>query len=657
MAGANFFIQNNVTSTSDSHSRWKFIKDSGDNWTLTLPKNFGAALYTGVFVKDNDGNNIAGLSEGVNAVSSDPTIVSVSNIGGHGFQLSSKGVVGTCYLTVTIPGTPGSVIPDGMTEVVRITTTNLAVADWQNMSPILEHFAGAQLAVSGFSQYSSGVSVSAGASVDATGEKYVEIHDGDVLSSTGARILVQRKFDISVSAGDRVNVAGRLGASYLLVDTDEIADRYLKDESGGVYTLYLLTSQHEIDLKTAARPGEPDVGLQHAEVASGDSVEVQVTGPDTFRLNALKTGESQVQLDGGSDGATTYINVIVLDEYPDTVLVKNGSQVTVADPEIIVVKPVILNNNVNNVNVTGLVILGSGEDIHVSQHVELEVSKETHLVVVNGTRVIVPGEKVMSKNLRIDNGTNVQINGSVIWSDDITLSAGSSVQIVDGHVVNVSAGTHTDLFGWKEQPHHEIVVNGAKVEIKPGQIIVNAATISTRNGSSAHVGGQKPADILVSYRGVTSVFRGMQVEKSSIIVENPATVVLTGTAFGGTIPDVATPYLLFPASIVPGREFVKGQFVDIPHISLDSSIRLGVKLYSYDNTLLNPTTFTSAYFTFDDDLQLFANIDPEESTFNVLAAPADMAGLARKKVYDMSLHVVDKQGNPSIVLTRKLRFI
>lgn len=502
-----------------------------------------------------------------------------------------------------------------------------------------------------------GIDVSNGVSVDLEGSLPVTAY-GDAITSVGSQIELQPSYDIEVRSGETVKVSGRIGASYLLLSTGDIPKRYLRDEKGGLYTVYMLTSQQNgINFHTAPRPNEPDVGLQSAEIASGESATVELTGHNSFTIKPVEVGESQVQLDGGSDGATSYLNVIVVDEYPDTVLIKNGADVSVSDPEIFVNNPYLLNNNSNSVNVKGVVILGTGEGISISPHVEIEVSKDVHMTISQGTRATVIGQKVISKNYRVDNGTNVQVKGLASWSGDISNSTGAETSLTDGHVINTSGGSYSHIFGWKEQPHHEIVVNGSNVEISAGQIIVNADTISTRNGSSVHIGGQRPADISVRYRAVTSVFRGIQIERSDIIIDNPATITLTGTAFGGTLHDVATPCLTFYASMVPGREFVKGQFTEIPEISLDSSIRLGVKLYSCDNILLNPTTFASAYFTFDDELQLFANIDPVESIIYLLATPADLLILMRKKVYDVRLHVVDKQGNPSIVLTRKLRFI
>lgn len=654
MAAANFFIQNNVTSTSDSHSRWKFIKDSGDNWTLTMPKNFGSALYVGVFVKDDAGNNITGLSEGVNAVSSDPTIVSVSNVGGHGFQLGSKGVVGTCYLTVTIPGTPDSVIPNGMTKVVRITTTNLAVADWQNMSPILDHYAGAQLNVSGFEQHSSDVSVSAGQTVDITGEKYVEIHSGDVKSSTGSHITVQRHFSVSVSGGEHIDVKGRLGASYLEFSSPEVDTRYIKDLKNGSYDIYMVSSQKSVDFTTTGRPGEPHVDISDVSVMFGDSVSVQRTGNDTFRVVAEGVGESQIMIETETGEGQTLINIQVLDEYPDTVLVKNGVNVDLDDHLISVRRRVLLNNNANTIQMDASVVFT--DEISVSNSEQVVVSKDFHIFLSVGSQTTVDGSQVIIHGQKIDNGSSVQIQGSVIFTGNAEIESGTQTDIVTGHLAPTSNSASTELFGWKEQPHNEIVVSGADVNVTTGHISVNVPSVEARTGFSVNIQGIKPEDIHISNRMVTSVFRGIQVEKDNVVVENTVTIELTGVKEGGNLPSIDMT-LLYDQSLVQGREFVKGQITEIPEISLDSYVQLGVKLYSYDNTLLNPSTFASAYFTIGDEALIFAKIDPVKSIIETTLSPDTLSVLTGRRVYDMNLHVVDKQGNPSIVLTRKLRFI
>ena len=654
MAAANFFIQNNVTSTSDSHSRWDFIKDSADNWTLTMPKSFGSALYVGVFVRDENGNNISGLSEGVNAVSSDPTIVSVSNIGGHGFQLGSKGVVGTCYLTVTIPGTAGSVIPNGMTKVVRITTTNLAVADWQNMSPILEHFVGSQVNVSGYEQHSSSVAVSASQSVEVTGEKYVEIHDGEVVSSTGAHITVQRHFQVSVSGGEHLDVKGRLGASYLEFTSPEVNPRYVKDLKNGSYDIYMLTSQKSVDFTTTGRPREPHVDISDVSVMFGDSVSVQRTGNDTFRVVAESVGESQIMIDTETGEGQTLINIQVLDEYPDTVLVKNGVNVDLDDHLITIRRRVLLNNNAHDINMDASVVFTG--DVSVTNSEKVIVSKDFHIFLSAGSQATVEGYQTIIHRQKVDNSTAVNVSGTVIFTGSAQTEAGDQTDIVTGHLAPTSNRVSTGLFGWKEQPHHEIIVSGADVNVVAGQISVNAPAIETRTSVSVKVQGLKPEDIHVSNRMVTSVFRGIQIEKDNLVIENTVTIELTGVKEGGNLPDIDVT-LLYDQSIVQGREFVKGQITEIPEISLDSYVQLGVKLYSYDNTLLNPSSFASAYFTIGEEALILAKIDPVKSNITAILSPDTLSVLKSRRNYDMNLHVVDKEGNPSIVLTRKLRFI
>lgn len=695
MAGANFYIQNNVMSTSDNHSRWKFIKDSGGNWTLTMPKSFGSALYVGVFVQDDNGNNIPNLSENLIVTSSDPSIVSVSNLAGHGFQLSSKNVVGTTYLTVTIVGTPDSVNPDGMTEVIRITTTNLAVSDYQNMSPILDHFVGSNANVEGYRAMASDLDISAGAEVQITGEKYIEVHDGDVLVSAGSNVDIILKFDVSVESGSNiyvdgekyieiksgdinltvgtqvnvlqlfdilvesgaiVDVAGRLGASSLILSTQEIKPRYFKEESSGEYNMLILMSQHEVDVNTKAKQGEPDVGLGSVNTDNPEIAIAEKTSDNSFVVKPLHLGEAQIEIVGNGDEATTYLNLTVLDEYPDCILVKNGSQVLIDDGQIVIFKKSMLNNNVNNVALNGAVIMGN-EDITISTEIDMFVSKDFKVSASNPPNITMNGFKVLSSRQKVDNGNNLSVGGLVVFSGDLELTHAGSVHFDPKNVINVSGGSQPSLIGWKKEKQHITILSGASSDIAVEGIVISVGEISIDPVSSFNVSGQKAEDISIDHKTVTAVFRGIQVEKETIFINNSATIVLTGVAIGGNLPDVANSSIILYGSIVPGREFIKNQIAEIPEISLDSYTRLGVKLYSYDNTLLNPSQYASAYFTFNDDLQIEAQINSVDSRIDLLVTPAESALLDRKRVYDAKLHVVDENGDHFPILTRKLRFI
>lgn len=181
--------------------------------------------------------------------------------------------------------------------------------------------------------------------------------------------------------------------------------------------------------------------------------------------------------------------------------------------------------------------------------------------------------------------------------------------------------------------------------------------IDSGNGIQLYGEGQPSVDLIVDHNPVVAVFRGQQIESDDINIETNYNISLTGVSIGGSISDIQVPVEILYASMDVGKTFVLGQIPEIPKISLDSSIKLGVKLYSYDNKLLNPSTFSSAYFTFDDTLLMQANIDPVSSLLYVLATPTDLSVFVRNKIYDMRVHTVDKSGYPSIVLTQKVRFI
>lgn len=347
---------------------------------------------------------------------------------------------------------------------------------------------------------------------------------------------------------------------------------------------------------------------------------------------------------------------------PSVDIANLSDDINISHGEQIINQGYLLTTDTVNVTHTGGVNLSGvveqfSEDILISHSANASALQTQGIGLAHGSNVIMSGGKEIKSFVKIEPGAQVTVNGVAIFGGDAITSNGSSLGHVAGYTNQTSGGANLVVYGWKEEPQTVVVVNGGSVDLTVGGIEVYAPDISISHGGSVSVGGQKPEDILVFARPVAAVFRGMQIERSDITVQNDVNIMLTGVAVGGTIPDTSVPCIIFAASLVPGRCFVKGQVEDIPEISLDSSIELGVKLYSCDNTLLSPTTFTSAYFTFDDELQIYANLDTVTGLISALVTPADFSVLKRKKVYDMRLHAVDKQGNPSILLTRKLRFI
>lgn len=492
------------------------------------------------------------------------------------------------------------------------------------------------------------ISISEGdqVTVDGVGEFH-----GEVLSSNGSRVL---DTPIQVSAGAQVQLAGERPLTQIVLSADT---PYL---TGGnnEYEMYVIYGQDNIHVNYSSISGEPDYTPTVVIQSNDDNaVDQPVTDPSVkdFYFNALDTtGTAVYRISAGVPAVHAHLTIHVVEEYPDKQLVKNGSQVTF-DYSMQIINPNLLNNNYNNVNIDGTVIFTG--DVAVDNGNSVVVAQTHNLAVSNSGKIELVGGMSQRQDISIKQAGTVTVVGQVTFGGDAITSAGSNTESVTGHIVGVAAGGNSEVLGWKEEPNTVVVVNGSAVEIVAGGIIIYAPNISVSNGGQVHFTGQKPEDINVSHPTVVSVFRGIQKESSDINVSSGINLVLTGTANGGTVSDVAIPCLTFYSSMVAGRCFVKGQIEEIPEISLDSSIKLGVKLYSCDNTLFNPTSFTSAYFTFDDSLQLPANIDPVNSLTYVIATPTDLAVLTRNKVYDVRLHAVDKSGNPSIVLTRKLRFI
>lgn len=315
------------------------------------------------------------------------------------------------------------------------------------------------------------------------------------------------------------------------------------------------------------------------------------------------------------------------------------------------------NNNTNNVEVSGYVTFS--DIIRVTNTANVDALKLEDIAVSHGARFSLTGYDPKQADWSVHNGSLTALYATPKMFDiGINASNGGKVNITDGHEIHTVHGVNIDVVGLGGIPTSSVLVsNGSRTDTGTGYILITGADESVSSGSSVSVQGIQPRDITISHHAWTDIFEGIQVEHDDIIISNTATVVLTGVSLGGTISDVNVPCEIYAASMRVGYEFVKGQITEISQISLDSSIKLGVKLYSCDNTLLNVSTFTSAYLTFDDVLLLPANIDPISNLIYVIATPSDLSVLQRNKIYDMRVHVTDKSDNPSIVLVRKLRFI
>lgn len=490
---------------------------------------------------------------------------------------------------------------------------------------------------------------------------YNVVVSGDVLSTNGDSNDIWFGESINIDQGNQI-----VTDEYRPQTQFILSGKKVEQVDTNEFKMYALLSENFVRVSVQPPAGEPGQNSSVVVVYDDDTdpdnnvIAHPNSGHPYFDIIPQRLGKTRLRVSGGEDNVHAWLDVTVVDEYPDTVLVQNGVQIDLGTPEIHVTNPAILNNNVNHVKVDGYVVLGTGNDILVKNGSNTAAIQIHNLVVSHGEQIAMSGGKSYTMPEVLTNqGGRVNVTGHVELGapDDLLVSNGSRTEIVAGHNIAVSAGSRVSDYGWKEEPNTVVVVGGGNISVSVGSIEVTVPQVKNSTGAQTHLVGQKPEDILVKHRPVVALFRGKQVERGNIGISTGATLILTGVANGGTMPDVSVPCQVFYGSLVPGKCFVKGQIEEIPEISLDSSIRLGVKLYSCDNTLLNPTSFTSAYFTFDDELQLPANIDPVSSIIYVVARPADLSVLKRKKIYDMRLHAVDKQGNPSILLTRKLRFV
>lgn len=324
------------------------------------------------------------------------------------------------------------------------------------------------------------------------------------------------------------------------------------------------------------------------------------------------------------------------------------------DSRVNILNRVIMNTNGNSVKLAGYPLYS--EAIKVSNGLNIVDKKFFNIGFNHGVNIEAGGYMVQSQDITIyHKQKTVNMLGIQGYADDLLVSVNTDTDITTGQTLNVSGGATKNLYGWRLFTFDESVSTGTSTDISPGLTVIESEPLDISMSAKADFTGHIPGDIMISHRVVTSLFRGTQVESEDIIIHNPAESVLTGTSLGGSMTDVGVPFYIFYVSMDVSKEFVNGQIQEIPQISLDSSIIFGVKLYSSENTLVNPNTFVSASFTFD-DMEFPANLDAKRGVISLLMNPDDMLPMF-SGMYSVSLHVVDKAGNPSILFNRNVRFI
>ncbi|QFP93872.1 hypothetical protein [Pectobacterium phage Wc4-1] len=408
------------------------------------------------------------------------------------------------------------------------------------------------------------------------------------------------------------------------------------------FTATVQLSEELIDSKVGMQPevsGSPTF-YEENKSASASSARMMAASPEMEQDEATVPAGSNSEVQGD------------MVQPSDDVESSTGSRTEMTD-----------KHNVNSTSGERITIKSQpsiGSAIHVSNGEVISIFDDmpipsSNISVKNGERISLP----LVTSLNTSDGERVNLQSEPHFEGGVSVSQGSVTSIKRVFSLSVANGGAVRNIGWRDGGGNtldrEVISAGLNVAIS-NTLVVNGGDIINSSGSEGNERGMKPVDISVSSGETISVFRGIQEESEDIQSSFGCSVMLTGTAINGIIQDITVPTIITDTSIVVGREFVKGLFSEIPNISLDSSIQLGVRLYSYDNKLLNVLSFTSAYFTLDGELTLYASLDSVNNIIHTVAKPSELQDLVRGKVYNMYVHTVDKAGYPSIVLSRKLRF-
>lgn len=162
-------------------------------------------------------------------------------------------------------------------------------------------------------------------------------------------------------------------------------------------------------------------------------------------------------------------------------------------------------------------------------------------------------------------------------------------------------------------------------------------------------------NISVSNSTRVNSYRGIQTVYDNLTVEVGSRVILSGYPSTGETYQDFTRCLKIDAFIGNYKGF-SNICEEILKIPFDSSCTIGVQLYDCLNKSINVNSVQSATITFQDAYQAPMVVNHNKNLLEYLISPKDYSMLAKGKVYDMIVKVVDENGNRSTVLSKKIRF-
>lgn len=162
---------------------------------------------------------------------------------------------------------------------------------------------------------------------------------------------------------------------------------------------------------------------------------------------------------------------------------------------------------------------------------------------------------------------------------------------------------------------------------------------------------------IISVTNATRVnsYRGTQVVTDNLSVQAGSRVSLTGFVSNGVPSPDFTICRKFDA-FLGGQPQFSNICPEIVKIPLDSSSTISVRLYDCSNKSINVDNIQAAFITFNSAFTSPMVVNRNSESLEYLISTSDQILLAKGKVYDMLIRVVDENGNQSIILSRKVRF-
>lgn len=302
--------------------------------------------------------------------------------------------------------------------------------------------------------------------------------------------------------------------------------------------------------------------------------------------------------------------------------------------------------------------VGFSDDLHVDVGARVNLQEAWYIPVRAGAKVILEGGIAGSAIVR--NGADIKLEGVQVHYGDIAVSNGAEGESSPAWLISVSNGASVDINGMKQS---DVMVRaGVNLDLQTA-VTVDGGDLLVLNGAKAEIVGRKASDISISVGNRVYDFRGKEVYYGDVNISVKTEVDLEGRAGAGAVEPTAVACCMFDASLRADYDFVQGQSYEVVKLPLDSSVRLGVKLYSCDNkrvdvaSAIQTATISFLDATENGALNIPLTIDTVHNTLYTILEPSTQTLFTKGKVMDVQFKIVDMNNNASIILQRKVRFL